>query len=410
MPRSTWQIVSVSELAAPKRNALVGGPFGSNLVSADYVEKGVPVIRGQNMGQGRWVEGEFVFVRPQKADDLSANLAIPGDLVFTQRGTLGQVALVPQGAYERYVVSQSQMKLSVNETVACPLFLYYFFSSQEQIRYIKANSIQTGVPHTNLGHLRATRLELPPLDEQRSISRVLGSLDDKIELNRRMNQTLEAMARAIFKSWFVDFDPIKYCPYSFSTTFESVGIGPVPKGWDIGRLDDLLVLQRGFDLPSIRRSAGRYPVMAASGPSGTHVEAMVKGPGVTTGRSGVLGNVYLVFEAFWPLNTSLWVKEFRRARPAYAYFLLQTLDLSMFNSGSAVPTLNRNHVHGLPLAVPPLQIIQKFEEVALPLLKLCHLRELESRNLATLRDTLLPKLLSGEIRVKQAEKMVGEVA
>lgn len=101
----TWETVTVGRIAAPQRNALVGGPFGSNLVSKDYVDDGVPVIRGQNMGAGRWVDGEFAFVTQAKAQELSANVARPGDVVFTQRGTLGQVAIVPESPHDRYIVS-----------------------------------------------------------------------------------------------------------------------------------------------------------------------------------------------------------------------------------------------------------------------------------------------------------------
>ena len=144
----------------------------------------------------RWVDGDFAYVSTEKAQALAANLARPGDIVFTQRGTLGQVALVPDGSFESYLVSQSQMKLSVDRKIAYPLFFYYVFSSVEQQDYIRQHAIQTGVPHTNLGILRATPVPLPPIAEQRAIAHILSTLDDKIELNRRMNATLEAMARA----------------------------------------------------------------------------------------------------------------------------------------------------------------------------------------------------------------------
>jgi type I restriction enzyme S subunit len=173
---SDWIECSVTDIAAPVKNALVGGPFGSNLVSRDYTPLGVPVIRGQNMGYGRWVEGEFVYVSHDKAKALSPNTAHPGDLIFTQRGTLGQVAIVPQRPFERYIISQSQMKLTVDPTKADALFLYYVFTSAEQQAYIIRNAIQTGVPHTNLEHLRTTPLTLPPLSEQRAIAHILGTL------------------------------------------------------------------------------------------------------------------------------------------------------------------------------------------------------------------------------------------
>jgi type I restriction enzyme S subunit len=203
-----WRESTVVEIAAPSRNSLVGGPFGSNLVSRDYTDEGVPVIRGQNM-RGRWVSGDFVFVTHAKAESLQANLAYPGDIVFTQRGTLGQVSLIPDAPFERYLVSQSQMKLTVDPIIADSLFFYYVFSSSEQRGYILQHAIQTGVPHTNLGILSQTPIRLPPLSEQRAIAHILGTLDDKIELNQRMNETMEAMARALFKSWFIDFDPVR---------------------------------------------------------------------------------------------------------------------------------------------------------------------------------------------------------
>src|SRR5258708_5086913 len=238
---------SVRDIAAPTRNALVGGPFGSDLVSKDYVETGVPVIRGQNLGQGRWVGGEFAYVTPEKADSLASNLAKPNDIVFTQRGTLGQVAIVPDRPFDRYLISQSQMKLSVDPSKVDVLFLYYLFTSPEQQVYIRQNAIQVGVPHTNLGILRNTPIALPPLPEQKAIAAVLGALDDKIELNRRMNATLEAMARALFQSWFVDFDPVrgkqegrtpsgldaataKLLPKAFHET----KLGYIPLGWGLG--------------------------------------------------------------------------------------------------------------------------------------------------------------------------------
>ena len=202
-----WCAATIENVAASTPNAVVGGPFGSNLVSRDYVREGVPVIRGQNMG-ARWVTGDFVFVTLEKAESLKANLARPGDIVLTQRGTLGQVSMLPP-TFPRFLVSQSQMKVTVDREIADPLFLYYVLSSAEQQAYVRQHTIQTAVPHTNLGILRSTPIPVPPLSEQRAIAHILGTLDDKIELNRRMNATLEAMARALFRSWFVDFDPVR---------------------------------------------------------------------------------------------------------------------------------------------------------------------------------------------------------
>jgi len=419
-----WQTTTVGELAAPRRNALVGGPFGSNLVTADYVEEGVPVIRGQNMGQGRWVGGEFVFVSAQKAEDLSANLAVPGDLVFTQRGTLGQVALVPQGGYERYIVSQSQMKLSVDEAAASPLFLYYLFSSPEQIDLIKSNSIQTGVPHTNLSFLRAMRVKLPPLEEQHRITTVLGSLDDKIELNRRMNQTLEAMARAIFKSWFVDFEPFNAVSSGSSTL--------VPSDWKTCPIGDAVTVLGG-STPSTTEArywGGNYNFATPKDladlvdPILLDTERTITAEGLSKTNSGLLSPGTVLLSSRAPIgylaitdipvavNQGFIAMVCDRELPSF--YVLQWARHNMETiignaNGTTFLEISKKNFRPIEVIVPPKVVLDRFVGLVAPLYRRIASNLKESRTLSTLRDTLLPKLLSGEIRVKQAEKAVAEV-
>jgi type I restriction enzyme, S subunit len=273
--------------------------------------------------------------------------------------------------------------------------------------------------YASLTAQRRFRLPLVDISLQKSIASILGAIDDKIELNRQMGETLEAMARATFKDWFVDFGPTRAklegrAPYLaaniwslFPNSLDEVG---KPSGWALGSMSDLLVLQRGFDLPSQARVDGSYPIIAASGPNGFHSKYMVKGPGVTTGRSGVLGNVFFVHDNFWPLNTSLWVKEFRRATPSFAYFYLRDIDFGAYNAGSAVPTLNRNHIQGLPTPVPPRELVEAFDEMAMALLLRQNNNKLESEALAATRDFLLPRILSGEVRIRDAADLIGGAA
>jgi type I restriction enzyme S subunit len=171
-----WDCERIGDAAANSANAIVGGPFGSDLVSADYAVAGVPVIRGQNMSASL-VSGDFVFVSPRKAKSLSANLAYPGDLVFTQRGTLGQVSIVPDNRFECYLISQSQMKVSLKRTRHDPSFVHQYFASRAGQKQITASAIQTGVPHTNLGILRAYRFPAPAPPEQRAIAAALSDVD-----------------------------------------------------------------------------------------------------------------------------------------------------------------------------------------------------------------------------------------
>jgi type I restriction enzyme S subunit len=292
-----------------------------------------------------------------------------------------------------------------------PEYARYYFRAPGFRQAITAMSSMSTRASLNNEMLSRLSITLPSLDEQAAIGHILGLLDDKIELNRRMSETLEAIARTLFKSWFVDFEPVrakiegrddglsKPIADLFPARFVDSELGEIPEGWHVGRLEDALVLQRGFDLPANKRNAGAYPVLAASGPNGTHDQFMVRGPGVTTGRSGVLGKVFYVAGDFWPLNTSLWVREFRWATPSYALHLLRGIDFAQFNAGSAVPTLNRNHVHGLPTLLPPAPLVEVFEQFATRCLQRQSASDNECAALGALRDSLLPKLISGEVRV-----------
>lgn len=160
-----WRRSRVDEIKAASDYSCVGGPFGSNLTTSDYVNDGIPVIRGTNLGgkKNLFIDKGFVFVTDTKARELHQNMAYPGDLVFTQRGTLGQVVLIPRSAnYPRYVVSQSQMKLTLNEDLVRPAYLHTYFSTDRMQKYIASRALTTGVPHINLGILRSVPVIVPP--------------------------------------------------------------------------------------------------------------------------------------------------------------------------------------------------------------------------------------------------------
>lgn len=418
MAGDDWRHCTVGDITAPMRNALVGGPFGSNLITSDYVRHGVPVIRGQNMGRGRWVDGEFVFVGSEKANALSANLARAGDLVFTQRGTLGQVALVPEKLFERYLISQSQMKLTVDPGKADAIFLYYVFQSREQQDYIKRNAIQTGVPHTNLGILRDTPLLLPPLIQQRSIACILGTLDDKIELNRRMNETLESMARALFKSWFVDFEPVRAKAEGrdtalpreiadlFPDRFQNSELGEVPKGWQACTWGDLVTLEYGRSLREYTTQDGAYPVYGTNGRIGAHSEPLCRHPGIIIGRKGAYRGVRFCNSPFFVIDTAFSVEPKVPLELRWAFYEIRRQDINSIDSGSAIPSTSRGDFYSLPVTAPPFEIQKCFVEILNPSWVRQEHNERECVTLGAMRDALLPKLLSGEIRVKDAENVV----
>jgi type I restriction enzyme S subunit len=208
-----WKVEPVSALASPEKYSCVGGPFGSSLTRKDYVEyEGVPVSRGSNLkiGSRVFVDEDFVYVSSEKAEKLSKNSAGRGDIILTQRGTIGQVAIIPDNSrYERYILSQNQMKITLDPSKVNPKYFLYYFLSKEVQNEIQRIAIGGVIPGFNLTQFREFEVIVPPLNVQNEIVAILDSLDSKIELNRQTNQTLEHMAQAIFKSWFVDFEPTR---------------------------------------------------------------------------------------------------------------------------------------------------------------------------------------------------------
>lgn len=436
---SDWKDIIMADVAAPHKNAIAGGPFGSNLVSSDYVDSGIPVIRGQNLGLGRWISGNFVFVTEDKAKSLSVNLARPGDIVFTQRGTLGQVAIIPETPFDTYLLSQSQMKVSVKNTTTDSLFVYYISSSQNQKDYIYRSAIQTGVPHINLGILKNIPLTVPPLHEQRAIAHVLGSLDDKIELNRKMNATLEQLARAIFKSWFVDFDPVRAKAAGrqpvgmdaataalFPDSFETVDGREVPRRWEIHSLDSVasylngLALQKfpaeGNDfLPVIKIAQMRKGNTEGSDKASPDIppQYIVEDGDVLFSWSGSL-EVIIWCGRRGALNQHLFkVTSENYAKWFYYLWTKHHLPEFQFIAAGKVTTMGhiqRHHLTEAEVVVPTPPILKIADKTLGTLIDQIVANNLHSRTLATLRDSLLPKLLSGEIRVRDAEHWIETVS
>ena len=431
--------LTLADIAAPVRNAIVGGPFGSNLVSNDYVAAGVPVIRGQNMG-GKWVSGNFAFVSLEKAAQLSQNVARPGDVVFTQRGTLGQVSLVPNGRYDTYVVSQSQMKITVDPTKADAVFIYYLFKTPEQLQYIFNSAIQTGVPHTNLGILKATPINLPPLSIQRSIAAVVSSLDDRIALLRETNATLEAIAQALFKSWFVDFDPVRAKQQGIApagmdeataalfpdSLAESV-LGLVPQSWRLGALDDLADLNsrswsgrnhpervRYLDLANVKDNEIVAVTDFAFDDAPSRARRALRNGDTIVGTVRP-GNRSFAFihepEPHLTASTGFAVLSPRAVDSVAFVYLAATQDASIEHlahvaDGGAYPAVRPDVVSALACVVPSSAVLHAFNAAACRLLEKVSANQCQAQTLAALRDSLLPRLISGQLRLPESQPMM----
>jgi len=265
--------------------------------------------------------------------------------------------------------------------------------------------------------VKAFHLCAPSLDTQSSIADVLSALDDKVEQNRRTARVLERLARAIFRTWFVDFEPVK-AKAAGATTFPSMpqpifdalparfvdsDIGPVPEGWEVKSFGDLLVLQYGKALKAEDRQPGSVPVFGSNGQVGWHDESIAAGPGIIVGRKGNPGTVTWSQGPFFPIDTAFFVQLVdARASLPLLFHQLHAADLGRLAADSAVPGVNRNMIYGERCVLPCETIRAAFDGLVFGLWELQTGLMQESGKLCAMGDYLLPKLLSGTVRVEAA--------
>lgn len=465
---SGWPWTSVDDIKEPVGRSIVSGPFGSNIGSRFFVDSGVPVIRGSNLSihATKFVEKEFVFLTEEKAAEFVNCEAVRGDLVFTAAGTIGQVGIIPDDSkFERYIISNKQLRARLDVTQALPLFVYYWLSSAEMVEYIKQRNTGSTVPLINLSVLRELPVPLPPLFQQQAIAYVLGSLDDRIELNRRMNATLEGMAQALFKSWFVDFDPVidnalvaghpipeeltaraelrrtaldngtanretaKQFPDAFVETEE---LGWMPDGWDVKPLPEVVDFLEG---PGIRNwqytddedgikfinirciQNGDLKLDTASKLTreealGKYAHFQLAVDDIVISTSGTLGRYAFVRHRHLPLSLNTSVIRFKNVEgvstlhfiAGYVDTQLQ-LELEMRATGSAQLNFGPMHLNQIVLLVPDFDLLATHNRIADEFFRKRQANLNSNDNLTKLRDTLLPKLISGELRIPDAEKL-----
>ena len=411
---------TLSDIADGCKYGFVDGPFGSNLPSSCYKHKGIPVIRGCNLsiGKFRYIDQGYCFVDNIVLDKLSRSTARKFDIIFTKKGTIGQIGIIPKNAlYNLYLLSSNQMRLRVDISKADPYFVYYYLTQKNIIKKIIRDSESTGVPKTNLAYFRSFPIKLPALSEQQAIAHILGTLDDKIELNRRQNATLEAMAQAIFKDWFVDFGPVHAKMEGRQPEGMSREIADLfpdrlddegkPEGWEWKTLDSILELCYGKALKASERIPGKTPVYGSGGITGYHNQALVITPSIIVGRKGTIGSLYIEHRPFYPIDTVFYVKSDYSI--FFCYFILKQQKLKDMNTDAAVPGLNRNNVYRLVFSMPSNIVIEKFDAYIQNIYKKIYHNYSEISILISLRDTLLPKLISGELRVPDAEKRVADI-
>ncbi len=399
-----WVTYKTEEVISKEKKSLISGPFGSNIGRKYFVEDGIPVIRGNNLSLDKGVkliDSGYVYVTEEKASELGT-WAIKNDIVFTAAGTIGQVGMIHNSRYEKYIISNKQIRLRLNTEIVDPLFAYYWYSSDRITKEIINNNTGSSVPLINLRIIRSLNICLPSLLEQKNIAHILSTLDEKIEVNNQINKTLEKMAQAIFKQWFVDFE----FPNEDGEPYQSSGgemveseLGLVPKGWEVGILGDIIEITSGKRPP--KRSDKKenhftYPLVGASSVMGFSEEYNFNEAILVIGRVGTHGIVQRFDKKIWASDNTLVIKS---KVYEYVYQILNKIDYSALNRGSTQPLITQTDIKNYSIVVPPLAMIDYFESIISSLFKSDLNNKNENEILKNIRDELLPKLMTGEIKV-----------
>ncbi len=337
------------------------------------------------------------------------------DVVFSYETRIGEAAIIPEGL--DCCLGRRMGLVRVDRSALDPWFFLFFYLAPPFQEFLRSRTIPGAtVDRIALKEFPSFPIAVPPLADQQRIVSVLRTIDDKIELNRQTNRTLEATARAIFKDWFVDFGPTSAkmegrVPYLAPDIWElfpdRLDEDGKPTTWRKGRLRDVLELVYGKALPARDRVNGSVPVYGSGGFSGWHNEALVDGRTIIVGRKGTVGSIYWESRASYPIDTVFYV---RSEHPmTYCLHLLESLGLETMNTDAAVPGLNRENAYRLDVTFDEPATFA-FEALVSPMRDRMDANLRENETLAATRDLLLPKLMSGELRIRDAETIVAAAA
>jgi type I restriction enzyme, S subunit len=436
-------------MAGEWADSTVGDVFdlvnGYAFKSADFIEQGIPVIKIKNVKAGEFSEHEFAYVSREFLGKRGEKLAQFGDLLISMSGNrhdgspetwVGKVAQFRKTG--NYFINQRVGALRVKKlaTIDSRFASYVLSSRSYQELFIAIATSSGGQANLSPSQILGAHFRYPPLSEQRAIAHILGTLDDKIELNRRRNQTLEAMARALFKDWFVDFGPVRakmegqepYLPADLWQLFpDRLDDEGMPEGWSERPLDEIADFLNGLalqkfpatdpddSLPVIKIAELRNGVSAKSDRASREVPAkyIIKDGDFLFSWSGSL------LAKFWTegegaLNQHLF-KVTSESYPIWfvshwVHHHLEAFQAIAASKATTMGHIQRGHLKAAMTLCPPENVLERLGVVMAPLVEQSIHNELESRSLAQLRDTLLPKLISGELRIADAEQFIARSA
>lgn len=380
-----WKPHKLSEIGS-----VVGGATPSTTVDA-YYNGDIPWLTPKDLSDfhERYIERGERNITKSGLNSCSAQLLPAGSVLFSSRAPIGYVAI----AKNPIATNQGFKSIIPNPEKVDSLFLYYL------LRYNKDNieAMGSGTTFKEVSGATMKNIEvyLPEdLDEQRRIAGILGSLDDKIELNRRINANLEAQAQALFRSWFVDFEPFRDGPFVDSE------LGKIPQGWKVGTFQDIINITSG-KRPPLKvdkcTSEAYIPIYGASSIQAYTTSFLRNEDLLLIGRVGTLGIVQKVTGLSWPSdNTLIITSPFYE----YSYQILKTIDFNKLNRGSTQPLITQTDIKNQIILLPSNEVLYRYEKISANMFSLNKKNNSEIKTLSALRDTLLPKLIAGEIAIE----------
>jgi type I restriction enzyme, S subunit len=354
----------------------------------------------------KYIAGEHIEsgeVRIRKCGQIKGNEEVIGS-AFHMRFKPGHVLYSTRRAYLRKagivdfegICSNVTLVLQADEKKLLQSLLPFILQSEGFVQFAISHSIGSTNPFVKWTDLSKYKMMIPQLTIQKKISQILWAIEDNIKKSEKLVEAAENLKKGLLAKLLTEGLGHK--------EFKDTEIGKIPTTWEVVRIGDKITLQRGYDLPDRDRKDGQFPVIGSNGIVGYHDKYMAEGPGVIVGRSGTLGKVYYCEKNYWPLNTSLFVKQFKDCDRKFIFYLLQRMDLTKFGAGTSVPTLNRNLVHPTIVAFP--KEINEQKKIALLLDSNCRFIEETKdalRDLTNLSKKLTNSLLSGELRITKED-------
>ena len=354
------------------------GPFGSQLHKKDYVQVGTPIVTVEHLGKKRFTEQNLPRVSDKDKKRLNKYVLKEGDVVFSRVGSVDRCSYVSR-EYDGWMFSGRCLRVRPYSEIE-PLYLYYYFTLESTKQFVRGIATGATMPSINTKFMGEVPIVYPEIDVQRKIVGILNALDEKIELNTKINENLQQQAQSIYQQIFIKNRN---------------------SHWKKGKLSDLVAIKYGKDHKKL--DDGCYPVYGSGGIMRYVEKPLFTGESVLIPRKGTLNNVIYVNGAFWSVDTMFYTKMLRPNIAKFVYHLVKSKDLASLNSGSAVPSMTTSILNAIQLYIPDDETLCIFEETVTPMYSQIQENEKQSVNLAKLRDTLLPRLMYGELDVSNIE-------